>query len=153
MSKKRIPISVIFLLAIMTSSFTWSYYCKRQGIKGIVYRISGNQMPSPDVPPPAPQPMETTVYIYERTNIKQVARQGSSPFYTEVRSRLIKEIRSNSKGSFKVRLDPGEYSVFTRKGELFYANNFDQYNNIAPVTVEKGTFTSLDIRVDYDAAY
>ncbi|MBI1342920.1 MAG: carboxypeptidase regulatory-like domain-containing protein [Terrimonas sp.] len=153
MSKKRVIISTAILTLITASSFKAVDFCKRQGIKGKVYFVSGNQMPSPDIPTPEPKPIKTSLYIFELTNISQVTGKKGSPFYTSINTRLVKEVRSNSEGRFKVRLDAGEYSVFTKKGDLFYANTFDQFNNIASVKVVPGSFAELNVRIDYDAAY
>lgn len=148
----------IRLMTLITSffilgSFTVAPFCKKQGIKGKVLWVSGNQMPSPDAPPPAPKPMKTILYIYELTNRSQVKSMDGGPFYTTISTRLIKEVRSDAEGRFKVKLPAGTYSIFTKKGDQYYANTFDQYNNIAPVKVEVGSFTTIDVKVDYDAAY
>jgi hypothetical protein len=110
-------------------------------------------MPSPDLPPPAPQPLKTTLYIYELTNMNQVKKSEQSSFYSNINTRLIKEVQSDKKGFFKIKLPPGQYSLFIKKDSLFYANLFDDRNNIAPVTVEKGKYTTVEVRADYDAVY
>ncbi|PWT72852.1 MAG: hypothetical protein C5B59_14780 [Bacteroidetes bacterium] len=126
---------------------------KTQGIEGHVFRISGNQMPSPDVKPRAPRGIQTTVYIFELTNLSQVEREGQSAFYRSISTKLIKTTKSDGSGFFKVKLPPGHYSLFTKKDSLFYANLFDGSNNIAPVQVTPGKMSRIDIRVDYDAVY
>ena len=50
----------------------------KQGIKGQISEIAGNQMPSPDEPASQPRPLKTTLYIYEKTNTAQVDRIGTS---------------------------------------------------------------------------
>jgi hypothetical protein len=125
----------------------------KQGIYGYVYRISGNQMPSPQRKTPTLQGIQSTVFVYEITNIKQVVRQGQSPFYLSINTRPVAETVSDSTGYFKLMLAPGRYSLFTKKGPLFYANWFDKDNNIAPIDVSPGKMTKTEIRVDYDAAY
>ena len=151
--KKYIIYGPFLVLALVISSFTTNCFRKKQGIKGTVTQVTGNQMPSPDVPHAAPKAFETTLYLFEKTNLKQVERQKSSSFYTAIYTRLIKEIRTDARGRFKIRLEPGEYSVFTKKGDLYYANTFDQYNTIAPVKVVAGKFSDIIIKIDYDAVY
>lgn len=153
MVKLSIRLMILVTSLIFMSSFLRAPFCKKQGIKGKVYWLSGNQMPSPDVPPPAPKPMKTILYIYELTGRDQAKSVDGGPFYSSISTKLIKEVRSDAEGRFKVRLAPGSYSVFTKKGDLFYANTFDQYNHIAPVKVEVGSFTEMEVRVDYEAAY
>ncbi len=139
------------IFAIILCSF--SVVCNRAGIKGRVILVRGNQMPSPDRVAEKPAGMQTTLYVYELTNLSQVERQGESAFYRSISTRLVKEIATNADGSFKVKLKPGNYSVFVKKGELFYANLFDGQNNIYPVEVKKGEMTVLEFQANYDAVY
>jgi len=126
---------------------------KAQGIEGHVYRVSGNQMPSPDKKPTKPKGIKTTVYIYNLTNLDQTTREGQSAFYSAIKTKLVKKVRSDANGYFKVKLSPGEYSLFTKKDSLFYANTFDGKNNIAPVQVSPQNFAKVEIKMDYDAHY
>ena len=124
-----------------------------QGIKGQVTQVSGNRMPDPDEPATQPQALKTTIYIYEGTNISQVERVGTSPFYSAIKTPLVKEIESDSTGHFAVTLDPGNYSLFTKVDGKFYANSFDSRNNIAMVTVEKDKVSQFNISVSPKASY
>ncbi|MDP4151456.1 MAG: carboxypeptidase regulatory-like domain-containing protein [Bacteroidota bacterium] len=124
------------------------------GIEGIVYSVTGNQMPSPDHPPGkrARKGIRSTVYIFELTNIRQVAGPASSPCFTAVNTRLIGKANTDEKGYFKLLLPPGRYSVFTKKGDLYCAGRRDDKNNIAPVDVLPGKMTRVDCRVESDHA-
>ncbi|HEY4060438.1 MAG TPA: hypothetical protein VGM30_00980 [Puia sp.] len=122
----------------------------RQGIEGTVYRVGGNHMPDPHHRSGPPVAVRSTVYIFELTNISQVLRQGSSPYYTAVRTRLIKPVDTDDKGHFQVWLPPGDYSLFTKKGDLFYGSRRDEKNNIAPVEVLPGKVTPVECRVESD---
>ncbi|MEI9946216.1 MAG: hypothetical protein WDN26_18590 [Chitinophagaceae bacterium] len=145
------PVLSIFMLAFFSGQKDMN--CGHSGIKGQVYVISGNQMPSPDAPPPAPKGMKTTLYVYELTNTSQVSRNGSSAFYKDVSTKLVKELATKEDGSFSIKLKPGTYSLFVKKGDLFYSNLFDGQNNIHPVEVKKGKMTEEKFRVDYEAVY
>ena len=125
----------------------------RQGVKGRVYEVSGNQMPSPDAPPPAPKGISTTVYIYELTNISQTERINTSPFYKTIRTRFIQSVTSDSTGYFSIALPAGNYSLFTKVDGRFYANNFDTANNIAAVTVEENKVSESNIKISAKAVY
>ena len=125
----------------------------QQGIDGYVYKISGNLMPMPGVTPPKPNPLSTVVYVYEATNIKDVNRNGTSAFYLSVNKKLIGTVQSDSTGHFIIELPTGDYSLFTKVNNLFYANNFDVNNNIALIKVEEGKITSTVIKVDAGAVY
>lgn len=145
-----IMILILFGVFVVASSFI---FCKRQGIEGRVLLISGNQMPSPDLKPSPGRGIKTTLYIYQLTNINQVNRQGQSAFYSSIGTKLVKKIETKDNGYFKVKLSPGQYSVFIMKDTLFYANRFDEKNNIAPVDVVRGKMTKIDVKMDYAAVY
>ncbi len=154
MMRKKLGLTLLaFLMLTVLSSYT-SIFCRKGGIKGVIWLVKGNQMPSPGQPPVPREPLQTTLYIYELTNINQVTRaEAHAPFYTAINTKLVKEIVSDSKGEFKVKLPPGQYSLFIKKEDRFYANLFDEKNNIAPVTVAKGKYTEVEVRADYDAVY
>lgn len=125
----------------------------QQGIEGMVIKVSGNQMPSPDIPRTPQKGFKTTLYIYELTNLSQVVKQNESAFYSTINSKFVTKVETKEDGKYKVSLPEGKYSLFVKKGELFYANIFDGEGNIAPVTIEKGKMTTVVTKVDYDAVY
>jgi hypothetical protein len=126
---------------------------QEQGVEGFVYRISGNQMPSPGTKPSMPKGIPTTIYVFELTNIKQVSRLGQTAFYKSIKTKFVRKLESAADGHFSVQLPVGSYSFFTMKNDLFYANWFDTNYNIAPVSVMSGKMTAIKIRIDYEANY
>ena len=125
----------------------------QQSIEGFVYKIAGNHMPSPNSHASSPIDVLITIYIYEATNIKDVTRKGTSPFYLTVNKKLITTVQSDSTGYFAVELPAGRYSLFTKVDNLLYANSFDIENNIALVQVEQGKITKTVIKIDAGATY
>ncbi len=144
---------VAFIIVSVCSSFVYGIFGKKCGIKGYVYEMKGNQMPSPDEPRQAPKGIKTQVYIYELTGPSQVVRDERPGFYKSVNTKLVKQVSTDNKGYFSVKLKPGTYSVFTAVDSLLYANMFDQDNNIYPVEVVKKKMTEVVIRQDFNAAY
>jgi hypothetical protein len=126
---------------------------KKTGLEGYIFRISGNRMPSPDAKLSPPKGVKTVLYIYELTSLSQVSKEGESAFYSNIHTRLVQTVTSDDNGYFLVSLPPGEYSLFTKKDALYYANNFDGSNHIAPVRVHTGKITQVNINIDYDAVY
>jgi len=124
-----------------------------QGIVGEVTEISGNQMPMVGAPAPAPKAFKTTVYIYDSTHISKVKQIGTSPLFLTVNTRLVQKLDTNEAGQFSVALEAGTYSVFVLKGGAFFANQFDEKNNIGLCRVEVGKQTRLQIGVNADASY
>jgi hypothetical protein len=120
------------------------------GIRGFVYLVSGNRMPAPGLKSGPPKGIRTTIYIFELTNTSQVVRQGQSPYYSAVHTKLVRQADSDDSGYFKLYLPPGRYSLFTKKKELFYAGRMDESNHIAPVEVLPGKMTKVECMVESD---
>jgi hypothetical protein len=121
-----------------------------QGIEGTVRRVGGNLMPAPHVKPAIPPGVRATIYIFDLTNISQVTRSGQSGYYSAIHTPLVSQADTDEKGYFKVGLPAGHYSIFTKKGDLFYASRMDDKNNIAPVEVPPHIFTKVDCRIESD---
>lgn len=147
---KTIMILVVGLPFLLNSAHGQG---KKTGIEGYIFRISGNQMPSPDSKLSPPKGIKADLYIYELTSFSQVTRQGESGFYSSVRTRLVQSLTSDETGYFFAALPPGEYSLFTKKDALFYANNFDGNDHIAPVKVVAHKVSQVNVNIDYDAVY
>ena len=144
----------LMLALLITGLTAFSPACfKKAGITGYLYKVSGNQMPSPDIKPASPKGVKGTLYIYELTNTSQAVLIPGSSFYSSISTKLVKEIETGDAGYFNVKLPPGKYSVFIKKDTVLYANRFDDKNNIAPVEVKRGKKTKMEVRLDYDAVY
>jgi hypothetical protein len=72
--------------------------------------------------------------------------------YRSVQTPLVRQTDTDDSGHFRILLPPGTYSVFTKKGSLFYATRRDEKNNIAPVEVLPGKMTRVDCSVESDHA-
>jgi len=149
-AKKLIFTLMVSLPLLMQSAHSQG---KKSGIEGYIFRISGNRMPSPDAKLSPPKGIKAVLYIYELTSFSQVARVNESAFYSAIHTRLVQTVNSDENGYFEVSLPPGEYSLFTKKDALFYANNFDGENHISPVHVQPHKLTQMNVNVDYDAVY
>jgi hypothetical protein len=118
------------------------------GIEGSVYLSGGNRMPAPGHTRGPLHGVRSTVYIYGLTNINQVVRVGQSPYYSAIQTELMRQADTDDTGYFKVLLPAGHYSLFTKKGDLFFASRMDDRNNIAPVKVLPGKVTKVECRVE-----
>lgn len=145
--------SLSIVLHSCSSAKKASYHHVNQGITGYVKKITGNQMPSPDIKRPSPKGMKATVYVYEITNISQVAQEGSSPFYSAIHTKLIDTVSSDSSGHFLIGLPEGSYSLFIKVKGKFYANSFDGANNISVALVKKKKLTEIDLLMSDGAVY
>jgi len=125
---------------------------QQQGIEGVARRITGNHMPSPKYHPGTPAGTHATVCIFGLTNENQVTNSGTAGLYSAVHTRLVRQVDTDDSGRFHILLPPGTYSVFTKKGPLFYATRRDEKNNIAPVKVLPGKMTRVECSVASDHA-
>jgi hypothetical protein len=129
--------------------------CARDTVKvtGEVWRIRGNQMPSPDLPDPVYPGFSTRIYFYEPLSAGAVIPVGTGGTYRQVNGRLVGMAESNVDGRFSLRLRPGRYSVLIGRDSLFYANIRDGKGVLNPVDVPAGRKFNLQLRADWDAAY
>ncbi len=139
----------LFALIFVASALT--AFSQKQGLHGQVFWVSGNQMPGPESILSPNQGTSREILVYEITGIKDVTQVG--PFFRDVKTKLVATVQSKTDGSFKVKLLPGAYSIFTKEKNGLYANLFDEKNNINPVVVKAGQYAWKTITVDYDAAY
>lgn len=124
---------------------------QKQGLSGQVFWVSGNQMPGPEAMLSPNQGAVREVLIYELTSVKDVTQVG--PFFRDIKTKMVASVTSKADGTFKIKLMPGAYSVFTKEKNGLYANLFDDKNNINPVNIKNGQFSWKTITIDYEAAY
>jgi len=125
---------------------------QKQGIRGQVFWLSGNQLPGPQrnaVQAPQ-QGIVREVQVYKVASPADVVMENN--YYLEVRTGLVATAVSGPDGYFKIKLPPGEYSVFTVEPKGLFANMFDTGNRINPIVVKPGKYTWMTITVDYEAA-
>lgn len=137
------------ILALSLCSFV--ALSQKQGLRGQVFWVSGNQMPGPESILSPNQGAIREILIYELTTVSDVTQVG--PFFRDVKTRMVATILSRPDGTFKIKLPPGSYSVFTKERNGLYANLFDEKNNINPVIVRAGQYAWKTITIDYEAAY
>lgn len=138
----------IFLLLLGTLPLVT--FAQRQGVKGQLYWVTGNQMPGPDRDQVPRQGIAREIYVFELTNRSDVEEEDG--FY-KVHTRLVKRVFSKPNGTFTIRLEPGRYSVFVKENKGLWANLLDSENNISPVTVTRGKYVWITISIDYSAAF
>jgi hypothetical protein len=141
-------LAVILLFIVLHSTITCA---QKQGIRGQVFWLSGNQMPGPGAQRPAQQGIVREIHIYKVATARDVVMDNN--YYSQVKTDLVAKVLSGKDGYFKVRLPPGEYSVFTVEPKGLFANMFDVNNRINPVVVQPKKYTWVTITVDYEAAY
>ena len=140
---------LIFMAGILTPDQPG--FCQRQGIKGQVFWLSGNQMPGPGRELAPNLGVSREILIYEATTKADVVQHET--FFSDIKTRLVATVVSGNDGRFKVKLPPGRYSVFIKEPSGLFANLFNTSGEINPVVVEPKKFTWMSITVDYEAFY
>jgi hypothetical protein len=123
-----------------------------QGIRGQVQWFEGDLMPGIGKKPVEGIPVKREIYFYRATRTSQ-AEIHDGVFYQDIQTERIKKIRTDKNGNFRVRLEPGRYSIFTKEAQGLFANLISGDGFINPAEVREGEVTDMVIRIDYEAAY
>ena len=123
----------------------------KEGIKGQVFWLSGNQMPGPGKTIPPQLGAAREIVIYKATTLKDVEQKDQ--FFHEIKTDLVTKAWSKTDGSFKIKLAPGEYSVFTQEPSGLFANAIDKNGCISCVVVKPKKYSWMAITIDYEAVY
>jgi hypothetical protein len=123
-----------------------------QGICGSIVWKEGNLMPSPDKPTPQGTPVIRELFVYQLTNQAQVT-MVEDVFYKDIKTKLIKTIKSDKNGKFCMNLPTGTYSIFSKEDKGLFANGFDGEMNIFPVEVKAKQQTKIIFEINYKAVY
>jgi hypothetical protein len=145
-------LQALIVTACLALTIALCHQPSQQGIEGIARRPAGNHMPSPHYHPGPPAGVKATVCVFELTNDSQTVKTATAGLCQSVQTRLIRQAEADDSGHFHIELPPGTYSVFTKKGHLFYATRRDEKNNIAPVEVLPGKMTRVECSVESDHA-
>lgn len=140
------------LIALL--AFLSVFHCalsQREGIKGQVFWISGNQLPGPGTLVSPGYGVVREIVIYKAASLQDVVQKDQ--FFQEVRTELIGRVQSKPDGSFKIKLPPGDYSVFTQEQKGLFANGIDQKGCISCLTINPKKYSWITITVDYEAVY
>ena len=140
-------------LFLLLAFFTLVQFTKgpKEGIKGQVFWISGNQMPGPGKTIPPQSGVIRELLIYKAATMKDVEQRDQ--FFHEIKTELVAKTWSKADGSFKIKLPAGEYSVFTQETKGLFANLIDNNGCISCVVVKPKKYSWVAITIDYEAAY
>ncbi len=125
----------------------------RTGVTGNIVWSEGDFMPSPGEEPRKGEPTQREVYIFnslKRTGVKS----EDGVFFFPDRDDAVGKQLSSKEGCYKIGLKPGIYSVLVMEGDKgFFANSFDSRDMIQTVEIKEGELTTLNIDINYKAAY
>jgi len=141
---KKLFIALAFLSVFHTAM------SQREGIQGQVFWISRDQ-PGPGTQASPDQGTMREILVYKATALKDANQQGL--FFIDIKTELVQTVMSSQDGSFKIKLPPGEYSVFTKEQRGLFANTIDQNGCISCVRVNPKKYSWVTISIDYEASY
>ena len=123
-----------------------------QGIKGHVLLDNNTSMPLKGSAKQKGRPIATMVYIYEAANMNQLIGQEGN-YAKGIEARLIKQVRSNNAGKFKLRLAPGKYSIVLGYQEGIYIPYFSGNTGLAFIEVMKHQYQEIDLSIIASSIY
>jgi len=148
MRKYAIQFCLLFCLAPMLMGFCML----PQGIKGHVLIENNTAMPLKGSAKQKGSPIATMVYIYEAVNVHQLIGQEGN-YAKGIKARLIKQVRSNNTGKFKISLAPGKYSIVLGYQEGVYIPYFSGNTGVAFVEVLKHQYQEIDLSIIASSIY
>ena len=122
-------------------------FCLRpQGIQGHVALQKETSMPLRDKPKQLGRPFATIVYVYEASNTTQlIGQQGN--WAKGLQAKLIKQVRTDKLGKFKLGLAPGTYTLVVGYQEGIYVPYFSGSTGVAFVQVVKHQYQEIDLTI------
>ena len=117
-----------------------------QGIQGHVLLEKNATMPLKGIAMQKGLPISTMVYVYEAANTIQLIGQEGN-YAKGIEARLIKQVRSNNTGKFKLKLAPGKYSIVLGYQEGIYIPYFSGNSGVAFIEVAKHQFQEIDLLI------
>jgi hypothetical protein len=117
-----------------------------QGIMGHVYLEQNAKMPSKGGSKQKGSPISTMVYVYETANLDQLIEQDGN-YAKGIQAKIVKQIRSDKAGKFKLRLAPGKYTIVLGYRDGIYIPFFSGNSGVAFVEVSKHQYQEIDLRI------
>ncbi len=108
-------------------------------------------MPGPRKDTSPQQGIVREILAYKRVMVTDVIQ--TDQFIREIAAEPAGIAKSKPDGTFKIKLAPGEYSLFTREPRGLFVNTVDHNGCINCVVVKPKKFSWFTITIDYEAAY
>ena len=119
----------------------------RQGVRGVVEKLSGNFMPGPGRGAGGRrEPLSVPVHVFKGKVKVFVKPDPKHP-------QLVAIVKSGKDGRYKVPLEPGEYTVVAEIDGKLYLNIFTGAGFWPTVKVKPGEWTHWDIQETSEAAF
>jgi hypothetical protein len=121
-----------------------------QGVSGKVIKMTGNFMPGPGPRPGGTQaPLSVPVHVFKGKVAPFLKPDPKHP-------QLVKIVNSDRDGTYRVALEPGEYTLVAEIEAKLYLNSFtDSAGKMvwSTITVAAGKWATWDIKDSSGAAF
>lgn len=124
-----------------------------QGINGYVIENQGNRMPMKGFEQKISKGFVCNILVFDSTSINDTKPNYISNVYEIINTKLVASLDTDSSGHFSVNLPTGKYSLFIKLGNKYYANLFNQYNQIAMFEVFPNRYTEAKLTMNRAATY
>ncbi len=133
---------IIFIFLSIVISFTVLYFYKDKGLLyGKIILYNGNCMPGASGCKTSS--VSRTIYIRE-----PVLMGAMEATHLKEKNNLVKQIKSDDDGKYKIVLPVGTYSVFVEDGDKEYCNLFGDQGKVCQVVVKNG-IVKYNIEIDH----
>jgi hypothetical protein len=144
--------AIRFSLLVCLAPMLMGFCILPQGIKGHVLLDNNTAIPLKGSAKQKGRPISTMVYIYEASNIDQlIAQEGN--YAKGIKAKIVKQVRSDKTGKFKLRLAPGKYSIVLGYQEGVYIPYFSGNTGVAFVEVPKHQYQEIDLLIIASSIY
>jgi hypothetical protein len=135
-----------FFLLVCLAPMLMGFCILPQGILGHVFMDKNASMPLKGMAKQKGLPISTLVYVYEAANLDQLIEQEGN-YAKGIQAKIVKQIRSDKAGKFKLRLAPGKYTIVLGYGDGIYIPFFSGNTGVAFVEVSNHQFQEIDLRI------
>ncbi|MEZ4973978.1 MAG: hypothetical protein R2820_11755 [Cyclobacteriaceae bacterium] len=137
----------LFLISIITLSIP--SFAQKTGVAGQLYwnQPESNSDHLDKTIPYSGIPLE--IFVHELTTLAEVDLDDNkiSKIYTP----LVKREFAKWNGAFKIKLPPGQYSIFVFYKNHYFGNLQDRKGNLSPAFVEYKKKSWVTITIDYSS--
>jgi hypothetical protein len=138
--------AIYFIFLVCLAPMLMGFCILLQGISGQVFLEKNTTMPLKGMSKQKGLPISTMVYVYEASNVDQlIAQEGN--YAKGIEAKIIKQVRSDKAGKFKLRLAPGKYTIVLGYKEGIYIPFFSGNTGVALVEVFRHQFEEIDLRI------
>jgi hypothetical protein len=111
-------------------------------------------MPMIDKPNSKGAALETVLYIFEPTSIRQIeAGLQQGQFVSKINAKLLDSVHSDKLGAYSLYLKPGKYSVFVKYENGYYVPFYSGKEGVSIFETKQNEITELDITVKANSSF